>query len=257
MRTCQPQVMEIFADPDYDPAQLTSCAQAHAETIGSTCEGVANQLIQEDGIHEDILTCGQMMKKTCPNELMKLAGAEFLGAVAPQVVISTVRELAECLKTHQEAISDTCEVFLDALVDEDEADDPDAPDWSQWQKGHTKGGYGKGGYNGYGGYGHSHDDDHEKKHHTGMTVFVTLLGLCMCGAFVGVAWFKRDEITGMMQGRRTHPGVPGNFMHLHDEEGLTSAPVIASSAPLHDPPGYAQAPIVTGAPVEMSVKVQE
>jgi len=80
-----------------------------------------------------------------------------------------------------------------------------------------------------------------------MAVIVTLLGICICGAFAGAAWWKRDELGGFMQSSRSHPAHSFRELQLDEEGGLSGAAISDSVPPGATPPAYAN--IVTATPI--------
>lgn len=242
-RTCQPQVVELMTNPlTADASALVECAKAHSSTIGGACEDIVEK-ITRDGLFEDLVSCGQDFLGLCPRESLVLMAAE----VNNQVKLQALRPFVQCLMRNKDQISSTCEIISEALEADEEEEDPD---WKKGGDGASGTGYGYGASGGYadGGDWHGHGHGHGRGNHKGgggAIAAATIMGLCVCCMFAGVAVWKREEIGGMMGGR-SHPNIHSGmqFHSLNDDDvearaGLTQ-------------PGYAEvahAKIVTATPI--------
>jgi hypothetical protein len=244
MRTCQPQVAELMANPfQTDSSSLVNCAKAHSSTIGGACERLVEKLTK-DGLAEKLLDCGKVFVNLCPAETMALMAAE-----TSQVNWPAVHRFVVCLskkKNKSQVVNAQCGFITDAMQKQGEQDDPN---WkSEDQKAKS-----------YEAKGDKHEDEDEDEDNDDgsnpAAIIVSLLGICTCATVAGVAYWKRGEIQGMMQQRRP---APGNWRELDVEQsaGLTQASVASTAPPTSDPPGYAVAQqddihmnIVTATPI--------
>lgn len=245
MRTCQPQVVELMANPlDTDGASLVQCAQAHSSTIGGVCERLVERLTR-DGFAERLISCGQTFLGLCPVELGELMATEATNTVNWRAVANFLH----CAKSKQSMIPETCQIIEDALQkdeDEEHPEDELNDDDDEWDVDPYSYGYG--------------GDNHHDHHHKGGLVgaLVALFGCCACGVMAAVVVMRRDEIWTSMQRRQTRHHSGMHFQQIEDEElnpaGRPGATVQASSAPppFYQPAGMGQdyeKNIVTAQPI--------
>jgi len=215
MKTCQPQVLELMTNHE---SGLIACAKAHSSTIGGACEKFVEKMTS-NGLAGKLIDCGQDFLSICPTETMGLVASE---TVRNKVDWVALRKLTKCLgkKKKEVAKSQMCQSLLDSLKQEEKDDDPNYDDYAYADSG-NKGG-------------HDDDDDHGGK--AGAVIGVMAL-VCVCAGGIGVGYWKRVEIKGMINGRsRPAPGAWRDFDIEEQSAGLTGT-TIASTLPA--PPDYA------------------